>query len=98
MGCDWRIVHIASHGELLAPNVAPGGIVLSNGLFLGSNEIGGMRVVPELIFVNCCHLAARSGDQLLADSQQASGRARFASGVAEQLINIGVRCVIAAGW
>ena len=98
MACDWRIVHIAGHGELLAPNGAPGGIVLSNGLFLGSNEIGGMRVVPELVFVNCCHLAARSGDQLLADSQQASGRARFASGVAEQLINIGVRCVIAAGW
>jgi hypothetical protein len=95
---DWRIVHIAGHGELLAPDGTPGGVVLSNGSFLGPNEIGGMRIVPELVFVNCCHLAARSSDQLLADSQQAQGRARFAAGVAEKLINIGVRCVIAAGW
>ena len=98
MAREWRIVHIAGHGELVAPDGTPGGVVLSNGLFLGPNEIGGMRVVPELVFVNCCHLAARSGDQLLADSHQASGRARFAAGVAEKLINIGVRCVIAAGW
>ena len=95
---DWRIVHIAGHGELIAPDGTPGGVVLSNGSFLGPNEIGGMRIVPELVFVNCCHLAARSSEQLLANSQQAQGRARFAAGVAEKLINIGVRCVIAAGW
>jgi CHAT domain-containing protein len=98
MAREWRIVHIAGHGELLAPDGTPGGVVLSNGLFLGPNEIGGMRVVPELVFVNCCHLGARSSDQLLADSHHESGRARFAAGVAEKLINIGVRCVIAAGW
>ncbi|MBZ5689587.1 MAG: CHAT domain-containing protein [Acidobacteriia bacterium] len=96
---DWRIVHIAGHGALRAPDGGPGGVVLSNGAFLGPNEIGGMRIVPELVFVNCCHLAARSGDQLLAtDSALGYDRARFASGVAEELINIGVRCVIAAGW
>jgi CHAT domain-containing protein len=95
---DWRIVHIAGHGELIAPDGTPGGVVLSNGSFLGPNEIGGMRIVPELVFVNCCHLAARSGDQLLADTQRAQNRARFAAGVAEKLINIGVRCVIATGW
>jgi hypothetical protein len=95
---DWRIVHIAGHGELLAPDGTPGGVVLSNGSFLGPNEIGGMRVVPELVFVNCCHLAARSSDQLLRDSHQGNGLARFAAGVAEKLICIGVHCVIAAGW
>jgi hypothetical protein len=93
---DWRIVHIAGHGELLAPDGSRGGVVLSNGSFLGPNEIDSMRIVPELVFVNCCHLAARSSDQLL--ETDGYNRARFASGVAEKLIGIGVRCVIAAGW
>ena len=97
LGRDWRIVHIAGHG---APPIErepggrrdPRGVVLSDGTFLGPREIRNMRVVPELVFVNCCHLAARDTAQLLAD------RPRFAAGVAEELIKIGVRCVIAAGW
>jgi hypothetical protein len=90
----WRIVHISGHGAL-AREGEPGGVVLSNGTFLGANEIRNMRAVPELVFINCCHLAS-------ADSAPSpnSGydRAMFASGVAGALIEIGVRCVIAAGW
>jgi hypothetical protein len=96
---DWRIVHIAGHGELPAKDGDPGGVVLSNGTFLGASEIATMRSVPELVFVNCCHLAARNVDQLLAGGNPPGyNRVRFASGVAEQLIKIGVKCVIAAGW
>jgi tetratricopeptide (TPR) repeat protein len=95
----WRIAHIAGHGELLTEDGRTGGVVLSSGAFLGPNEIATMRAVPELVFVNCCHLAARNVDQLLAaDTPPSYDRPRFASGVAEQLIKIGVRCVIAAGW
>ena len=53
-----------------------------------------MRTVPELVFVNCCHLGARRRRQLL----NTYDRAEFASGVAGALIEIGVRCVVAAGW
>jgi tetratricopeptide (TPR) repeat protein len=53
-----------------------------------------MPAVPELVFVNCCHLARSSADVLEAPSDRAS----FAAGVATELIGIGVRCVIAAGW
>ena len=52
-----------------------------------------MRTVPELVFVNCCHLGRGDADQLLNYD-----RAEFASGVAGALIEIGVRCVVAAGW
>ena len=52
--------------------------------------------VPELVFVNCCHLAAR--DAVSCSLDEPYDRARFAAGVAEALIEIGVRCVIAAGW
>ena len=94
----WRIAHIAGHGDLPADGKT-GGVVLSNGAFLGPNEIATMRAVPELVFVNCCHLAARDVGQLLAENtRQSYDRPKFASGVAEELIKIGVKCVIAAGW
>jgi tetratricopeptide (TPR) repeat protein len=89
---DWRIVHIAGHGALPSPTNGNGGIVLTNGTFLSATEIRTFRTVPELVFINCCHLGARNIDQLLYD------RGKFAAGVAEELIKIGVRCVIAAGW
>ena len=89
----WRIVHIAGHGEP-AVGADGGGVVLSTG-FLSAKEIKSMRVIPELVFVNCCYLAARDPAQLLAAGYD---RARFAAGVAEELITVGVRCVIAAGW
>lgn len=109
---NWRIIHIAGHGEppqrrgpskksktaarSRAPR--PGGVVLSNGIFFGAREIKKMRVAPDLVFVNCCHLAERDADQLLTDGGSGPDHAAFAATVAESLINIGVRCVIAAGW
>jgi tetratricopeptide (TPR) repeat protein len=95
----YRIVHVAGHGEPVTRDaagklVALGGVVLSDGTFLGPDEIRSMRTVPELVFVNCCHLAARDSGQTL----KAINRAEFAWGVADSLISIGVRCVIAAGW
>ena len=86
----WRILHVAGHGEASAK----GGVVLSGKAFLGPSEIAAMRTVPELVFVNCCHLAALTPAAKARNFQAAS----FAAGVAEQLIRIGVRCVVAAGW
>ena len=105
---DWRIVHVSGHGEppmKIGPEPKtcddpeqedgdPRGVVLSDCSFLGPREIENMRVVPELVFVNCCHLAARNTGELVRKYD----RARFAATVAEELIGIGVRCVIAAGW
>ena len=96
----YRIVHVAGHGEPIQRDektgkvVHLGGVVLSDGTFLGPNEIRSMRTVPELVFVNCCHLAKRDASQAL----RGFNRAEFAWGVADSLIAIGVRCVIAAGW
>ena len=96
---SWRVIHVAGHGEPLSRKDTRGGVVLSNDTFLGASEIKAMRVVPELVFVNCCHLAAGSRSSLLRPSQRGlSDRAAFASSVAQALIEIGVRCVVAAGW
>ena len=88
----WRIVHIAGHGVPIGGG--SGGVVLSNGTFIGPAEIGSMRTVPEMVFLNCCHLGAADAGELLNPYD----RAEFASGVAGELISIGVRCVVAAGW
>jgi hypothetical protein len=97
---EWRIVHVAGHGEaperLGEKDGNPRGVVLSDGAYLGPREIQCMRTVPELVFVNCCHLAGRNLNQLLSPDEPT--RAEFAAGVAEALISIGVRAVIAAGW
>ena len=53
-----------------------------------------MRTVPELVFLNCCHLAGRDAQAVL----KTYDRAKFAANIAEALIRVGVRCVIAAGW
>lgn len=96
---SWRIIHVAGHGE---PPIANGkrvetrGVVLSGGSFLGAHEIAALRVKPELVFVNCCHLATDDPNRLLEPTNY--DRAQFASGVAHALIKSGVRCVIAAGW
>jgi CHAT domain-containing protein len=96
---SWRIVHVAGHGEPVSEKGDRGGVVLSNDTFLGASEIKAMRVVPELVFVNCCHLAAGSRRSLLREPKHGFyNRATFASGVAQALIEIGVRCVVAAGW
>ncbi len=86
----YRVVHVAGHGEL----GAKGGVVLSGDTFLGAAEIKAMRVVPELVFLNCCYLAGRDASSTL----QPYDRATFAANIAEALIEVGVRCVIAAGW
>ncbi|MEO5742173.1 MAG: CHAT domain-containing protein, partial [Vicinamibacterales bacterium] len=99
MSRAWRMIHIAGHGEpplTTGQKTVPRGVVLSNESYLGPAEIGALRVIPELVFVNCCHLASSDGSLLL--KEQNFDRAQFASGVAEALIGAGVRCVVAAGW
>jgi hypothetical protein len=102
----YRVVHIAGHGAIPAPDPATpkpapgsappaGGVVLSEeNTYLGANEVRAMRTIPELVFLNCCHLAGRDAATTLKDYD----RAAFAANIAEELIRAGVRCVIAAGW
>ena len=98
----YRAVHIAGHGAV-GESAGPGeprknaGVVLSGtDTYLGANEVRAMRTVPELVFLNCCHLAGRDAETAL--KRPPYDRAAFAANIAEELIRVGVRCVIAAGW
>jgi hypothetical protein len=62
---------------------------------LTAAEIGQMRQVPDLVFLNCCHLAqvgpeARDGSPVAYN--------RLAASISRELIEMGVRAVVAAGW
>jgi len=91
-----RVVHISGHGE--HRDDGTGGVILSNDTVLGPSEIGAMRSVPELVFLNCCFIGQIHADPNVQRNALGSKRARFAASIAEQLIRDGVRCVVAAGW
>ncbi len=80
--------------DVPAPTVT--GMVLGRGMYLTAAEIGQMRQVPELVFVNCCHLGTVAGDQ--PGPRPAANFHKLAASFATELIAIGVRAVIACGW
>jgi tetratricopeptide (TPR) repeat protein len=92
----WRILHLAAHGVF---DFDPGGgqprvsgLVLDDGLFFTAGEAEQMRYVPELVFINCCHLGQTAGDA------KPQAFHRLAANLATQFIRMGARAVIAAGW
>jgi tetratricopeptide (TPR) repeat protein len=95
----YRVLHLAGHGQFESPRTAGGkarsGMVLDNGVFLTAVEIGQMQQVPELVFLNCCHIG-KTGPE--ASVQTGVEFNRLAASVARELIEMGVRAVVAAGW
>ena len=89
----WRIVHIASHGHFDPDDSSRSGAVIDERVTLTPNVIRQLPVVPELVFLNCCHLG-RVADSRLGEPD----RNRLAASVSRELMRIGVRAVIAAGW
>jgi len=69
------------------------GMVIGKGMVLTPGDVEQMRRVPELVFLNCCHLARVDGKD--SDRDQVH---RLAANLAVQFIQMGVRAVIAAGW
>lgn len=90
----YRILMISAHG-IFARQAADGsyrsGVVLSDGLLLSATEIGLMENVPDLVFLSCCHLGK-------IGAAAGSNSNRLAYSLARELIDMGVRCVVAAGW
>ncbi|MGW5240509.1 CHAT domain-containing protein [Monashia sp. NPDC004114] len=96
----YRVVHLAGHGVYQWPigdgtQATVTGMVLGNGMYLTAGEIGQMRQVPELVVVNCCHLGAIGPG---GDTPQTGTYHRLAASFATELIDIGVRAVVACGW
>jgi hypothetical protein len=99
----YRLVHVSAHGIFDQRHVdgrRRSGVVLSDGLLITAAEIAAMETVPELVFLSCCHLGQVDAGQ--GEGKQADRTVRdankLAASVARELIEIGVRCVVVAGW
>ena len=69
------------------------GMAIGNNTFLTPGDVEQMRWVPELVFINCCHLGKTLGNT--------AARGQFsllAANLAVQFIEMGVKAVVAAGW
>ena len=91
---DYTIIHLAGHGVFNAKSPRQSGMVIGKDIFLTVFEIEQMPVVPELVFVNCCHLGYTNSE----DERFYRDRYKLAANIGTQLISIGVKAVIAAGW
>ncbi len=91
---DYKIIHLSGHGIFNQDASKGSGMVIGKKLFLTTREISQMSYVPELVFVNCCHLGKTQGDAEEFYQQ----RYKLAANIGTQLIENGVKCVIAAGW
>ncbi|MBT0609189.1 CHAT domain-containing protein [Aequorivita echinoideorum] len=91
---DYTIIHLAGHGVFNPNSPKKSGMLIGKDMFLTVFEIEQMSVVPELVFVNCCHLGYSSAE----DEQLYQNRYKLAANIGTQLISIGVKAVIAAGW
>ena len=106
LGQAWEIVHISAHGVVDydmtgadGTNRRVTGVVLGGGVVMGPSELSKLPVSPAIFFVNCCNLGkidATAEDKARQESLE--GRPELAASVAVQLIQLGVRCVIVAGW
>ncbi len=88
---SYRVLHIAAHGvceHLSQQGDKRTGVVLSNGMLITAAEISQMEVVPDLVFLNCCHLGTVTSTPFN----------RLAASVASALIAMGVKAVVACGW
>ena len=79
-------------GQAPAPREARlSGMVIGRETFLTPGDVEQLRWVPELVFINCCHLG----------KTQRSTPPRYnelAANLAVQFVRMGVKAVIAAGW
>jgi hypothetical protein len=82
---EYQLLHIASHGDYVEGDPARTGALLSDDIVFTAGKVGLLPTVPELVFLNCCNLAR-------------VGLNRMAAGLARELMAIGVRAVVAAGW
>ena len=90
---DFKVLHIAGHGEINASKPEKSGVILSNDMILSSLEISRMPKTPEFVFINCCFSGA------ISDQDSVSNQVNeLASNIGVAFIEKGVKAVVVAGW
>jgi hypothetical protein len=74
------------------------GMIIGEGMVLTPGDVRQMRRVPDLVFINCCHLGRTDGDTRRWRESDRHQAPRLAANLAVAFIEMGVRAVVAAGW
>ena len=103
-----QIMHLAGHGVFLEKGSefegkiyenGISGMVLGNNHFLTNDEIKSLPYIPELVFINCCHLGEiKQDDSLTLADCYFQSRSKLAANLGTAFIQAGAKCVVAAGW
>jgi tetratricopeptide (TPR) repeat protein len=72
------------------------GMVIGDDAFLTPAEVKQLARVPDLVFINCCHLGRIEPSNNKLNSRDDYNK--IAANVATEFIRMGVRAVVAAGW
>lgn len=97
---DYKIVHIAAHGFFDGINLQNTGIVVGKKkdsdepILLTADHIKQLPATPELVFINSCFLGKINS----AAEEFSASRHRLAANIGTQLIKMGVKAVVVAGW
>lgn len=91
---QYKILHFAAHGVSKDPGTGETGVVIGPDMILTPSIFKQIRPAPELVFVNCCSLGEI--DKKLEEHLQA--KFEVAASIGCQLIEMGVKAVILAGW
>jgi len=103
---SYQIMHLAGHGVFQwkmpgdkrgddGEGEAKTGMVLSSGFFT-PDDVEKLPGMPELVFINCCHLGRMDG--AANATAPANNFPELAANLAEKFISFGARAVVAAGW
>ncbi|PXW92403.1 lecithin:cholesterol acyltransferase [Sphaerotilus hippei] len=88
-GC-YRAIHLAAHGVVAQGEQRFTGVVLGPDTYLTAAQVSKLRRVPEVVFLNCCHLGNMQGE--------AQRWGQLAANLATEFIEMGCKAVVAAGW
>jgi tetratricopeptide (TPR) repeat protein len=93
---DIRLLHLAGHGIYNAADPLRSGMIIGGSgsqddpwVMITAAEISQMRLQPELVFINCCHLGR---------IEEPEPYHKLAASLAAAFIKAGVKAVVAAGW
>lgn len=91
---NYKIIHLAGHGVFSSDPNEPTGMLIGPNAILTPAYIDQMSNVPDLVFVNCCYLGQTD------DTAEKYNRNSFrlAANIGTQLIEIGIKAVVVAGW
>ncbi len=95
---DYQLLHLAAHGAYVADSESDSGVIigekeLADGsykpLYFYPRDVESLRLVPSLVFLNCCHTGSISKWQ---------GLHHLSASLAAEFIKAGAKAVVAASW